>query len=232
MILGAASALPAFLLDWFAVRRNWSRAKYITKPLALAVLIAWFGFANLIHLNKTGDWVLVWWFLAGQVLSLAGDIFLLMPGRMFMAGLLAFLAAHACYIVSLHALERWPQSFFYIFVVIVVVLSTAFFRLLYRHLVVAQRSRRLWGPVAVYVVAVSLMLLSALSTLFRPDWSLLSALLTASGGVLFYASDALLAYNKFVCPVCQASLKVRVLYHLGQLALAVGITLHIGVVSG
>src|SRR4051794_41583322 len=40
------------------------------------------------------------WFVAALVFSLAGDVFLMLPRDLFVAGLSAFLVAHLCYIAG------------------------------------------------------------------------------------------------------------------------------------
>ena len=42
------------------------------------------------------------WFVAALVLSLAGDVFLMLPKDLFVFGLGAFLLGHLAYIVGLH----------------------------------------------------------------------------------------------------------------------------------
>jgi len=55
--------------------------------------------------------------------------------------------------------------------------------------------------VAVYAAVISLMLVSALATLFQPGWPTSEAAFVAIGATLFFCSDALLAWNRFVAPV-------------------------------
>lgn len=227
MILGAIGTLPAFFLDWFAIYRSWARAKYITKPLALVILMGWFAVTNFSRPHEPITWLILAFFFSGLLLSLGGDIFLLLSGRYFIGGLLAFLAAHLAYIASLRPWETTLEPAFLAWVAVIFTFSTFFFRLLYKKMATKDDGQKLVGPMAIYVAAISLMLLSAVSTLFRPDWLLLPALLVCVGGILFYASDGLLAYNKFVCTVPNCCLKVRVLYHMGQLGLASGLTLQL-----
>lgn len=225
MILGALAVLPVFLLDWYAVKRSLARAKYITKPLALLVLMAWFAAANFTSAHSSTIWSLLLLFFAGLVLSLAGDVFLLLPGRFFLLGLLAFLAAHICYIASLTIWKAQPAPLLAGAAVLVLAGSTRYFLALNREIMRSSRARRMSAAVGVYVAAISLMLVSAFSTNFQPGWHALPAIVISAGGLLFFLSDELLAYDKFICPVSQGRLKVRILYHLGQLCLAGGFTL-------
>jgi uncharacterized membrane protein YhhN len=87
----------------------------------------------------------------------------------------------------------------------------------------AKGRGRLRGPVAIYAAVISLMAVSALTTLARPYWLGLSATLAAIGAVLFFVSDGLLAWNRFVAPVRRGNLLVIVTYHLGQMAIIAGV---------
>ena len=82
---------------------------------------------------------------------------------------------------------------------------------------------KLRAPVVIYTVVISLMVVSALTMLFRPNVSTGAALLMALGAVLFFVSDAVLAWNRFVAPVRGGKLIVIVAYHLGQMALIAGV---------
>jgi uncharacterized membrane protein YhhN len=82
--------------------------------------------------------------------------------------------------------------------------------------------RRLVGPVRIYAAVISLMLFSALITLFRTDWLSGPAYLVSIGAVLFLTSDVVLAWNKFVKPIRRGRLVLMITYHLGQFALIAG----------
>ena len=91
---------------------------------------------------------------------------------------------------------------------------------------IAQGETGLLMPVFVYAVVIGLMLLSALNTLLRPEWAFKAALLVSGGAALFFFSDTLLAWNKFVAPIPNGSTYVIVTYHLGHIALALGAAIH------
>jgi len=88
--------------------------------------------------------------------------------------------------------------------------------------------KRLVRPVGIYGIVITVMVLSALLTLSNPDWNISASGLVALGALLFYSSDILLAWNKFVSPVRNGRLANMILYHLGQLALIVGVILQFG----
>jgi uncharacterized membrane protein YhhN len=70
------------------------------------------------------------------------------------------------------------------------------------------------------------MLLSALITLFRPDWLQAPAIAAASGGILFYISDTLLGYDRFERKINHGQSYVHLTYHLGQIGLILGAMLY------
>ncbi len=212
-------ALVLALADWWAVARGNRRAEYVLKPATLlAILIAALWVTRGPH-----D---VWqarFFLPGLAFSLAGDVFLMLPGeRFFLPGLAAFLLAHVCYIVGLNpALPPWPALALLIIVVLVG-------SVLFRGIAAGLRRRgqtALLVPVALYSLVLSLMLFSAWATPFRPEWTPLRRVLAIAGASLFFASDAMLAWDRFVRPFSAARLLVMITYHLGQIGLAASIAL-------
>ncbi|HNM36602.1 MAG TPA: lysoplasmalogenase family protein, partial [Anaerolineales bacterium] len=84
-----------------------------------------------------------------------------------------------------------------------------------------QRQMRL--PIIIYSVVISLMLLSAMVKLNDLNWNAGAAVLVAIGAFLFYLSDIVLAWNKFVQPLQHGRIFNIALYHLGQIALIVGV---------
>jgi alkylglycerol monooxygenase len=85
-------ALVAAAGDWVAVARRARRAEYVLKPLTLVVLIA-----AAAAMQEGNPAVTCGFTLAALVLSLAGDVFLMLPGGLFLAGLASFLLAHLAY---------------------------------------------------------------------------------------------------------------------------------------
>ena len=77
-------------------------------------------------------------------------------------------------------------------------------------------------------MVITLMLLSALLTLNNPVWKTSASGLVAGGAILFYFSDVLLAWNKFVNPIKNGRLANMILYHLGQAALVAGVIIQFG----
>lgn len=221
MIAGLIVVLAVAAVDWAAVARGWKKVEYLAKPWTLAALFLFlvqFGLAE----TGFGSLPLVFFGL-GLLFSLAGDVFLMLSDRWFLPGLVSFLLAHVAYIIGLNL--PLPQvSLLWSFGLAILLALTAS-RLL-RRIVEGLRAKglaRLAGPVVLYGTVITVMLLSALLTLYRADWTTAAAGLVSLGAILFYLSDILLAWNKFVTPVRNGRLANMVTYHLGQIALVAGV---------
>ena len=205
--------------DWWAVATDRRSVEYVLKPLTMVVLI---GAA--VSLSDPASEAARWWMVAGLVCSLAGDVFLMLSDRWFIAGLAAFLLAHVAYIVGFNLPLPVVSPLWSVGLAIVLALSAA--RVL-RRIVAGLREKglqRLAGPVMLYGTVITVMLLSAMLTLFRPDWpSTAAAGLVALGAFLFFFSDIILAWNKFVAPIKNGRVMNMVAYHLGQIALIAGV---------
>lgn len=212
--LVAAAAVPA-VADWVAVARGSRPAEYVSKPATLAVLIA--AAVLLREEAPSHQWA---WIVPALALSLAGDVLLMLPGDRLVAGLGAFLLAHLCYVVAFT--PSAPPGEAWLALAAVATTSAGLFVRIRRGLV-AGGARSLVGPVAAYVVAISLMVASAWSTLWRPAFPDAAAAAAAVGAVLFYASDALIGWSRFVRPLPGAPVAIMVLYHVGQAALVLSL---------
>lgn len=205
--------------EWTAVWRSWHKVRWITKPGTLLALIAWF--------TQISGWQGgMAWFGLGLVFSLLGDILLLLPPRFFIAGLAAFLLAHIGYILGfslpLH-LPGWK-------IILPLLVISGVFILLMRRIrsgLHQQGEDGMLIPVTVYSIILSLMLLAALSTLLRPDWQPLPALLVSTGAGLFFISDSILANDRFVHPMRRGDLMVMVAYQIGQILITAGVLANI-----
>ena len=99
MALAFALAAVLALVDWVGVVRGDRRLRWIGKPGVMLALIA----AAL--LTDDAPPAVRAWFVAALVLSLIGDVALLLPERWFIVGLGAFLLAHMAYIGGMVQLD-------------------------------------------------------------------------------------------------------------------------------
>jgi alkenylglycerophosphocholine/alkenylglycerophosphoethanolamine hydrolase len=200
-------AISFAFLDWASTWKGWKIRLYIAKPATLIFLI-------------------LWTIQAALVFSLIGDIALMLNPRYFLVGLGAFLIAHICYLVGFNQ-QPAPLSLGIILVAVLVGISAArVFRLLRPGIIKVPRGKRFLTAILFYGATLTLMLLSALITLFRPDWLQAPAIAAASGGILFYISDTLLGYDRFVRKINHGQSYVHLTYHLGQIGLILGAMLY------
>jgi uncharacterized membrane protein YhhN len=211
-------ALILALLDWIAVAKKWKPLEYFAKPGVMIILLVWLW-------SVSGFGGPLTWFALGLIFSLVGDVFLMLPREQFIAGLIAFLLAHIAYTIGLTASVPPLTLISLIMAIVVGITSTRIYRGVSSALVSSNNSN-LKIPVRMYTIIISVMLLAALMTLVRPEWSTGSSLLVSTGAVLFYLSDAFLAWNKFVEPIRRGSLIVIITYHLGQMLIIVGAATH------
>jgi uncharacterized membrane protein YhhN len=227
MIPGFILLFLVAALDWVAVAKGWKKVEYFAKPAAMLVLL------GLLALACGLSSLPLICFGLGIFFSLAGDVFLMISyarfsDRFFIPGLIAFLLAHISYIIGLNTPLPDVSPIWSLGLAVILALTAA--RILRRILAgVRQKSLlRMVRPVGIYGMVITLMLLSALLTLNSSTWKISAAGLVALGAALFYFSDILLAWNKFVNPIKNGRLANMILYHLGQFALVAGVILQFG----
>jgi uncharacterized membrane protein YhhN len=214
MVLWLILALVFASLEIIAVSRNLQRLEYFAKPAALVCLFLWLY-------SSTGMRGNAFWFGLGILFSLAGDL-LLSFEKMFLPGLTAFLFAHISYVTGFReeilTITTWS-------LILAVFIAINVGRLL-RRIVGAMRLKgedRLVVPVLLYGTVISVMLYAAMSTIYNPAWKTSAAFFVSLGAFLFCASDAILAWNKFVSPVRNGRAWNIWLYYLGQIGLIAGV---------
>jgi uncharacterized membrane protein YhhN len=214
VLVGAA--LGVGVADWVAVARGNRTAEYVLKPLTLAILISGAVFL------KPGVSVHVWTLtLVALALSLAGDVFLMLPQDLFVAGLGAFLLAHIAYVAAFNH-SAPPEPLTIIAAIGVAAVAVPLY-LRMRAGMVVKGEREFAIPVAVYVVAIGAMVVSALATAGRPGWSAVNSALAIAGAISFMASDSMIGWNRFVTEFPNANVWIMVTYHVGQVLLVLGL---------
>lgn len=203
-------------LEALALYRNWVKVEWLAKPAVMVCLWVW------LYTSVGLDGALLWFGL-GILFSLVGDVLLMISlEKLFLAGLVAFLFAHVFYVVGfnipLPAISAWN-------VILAALIGWSGAKVIRRILVsvIEKGHARMRLPVIVYSVVISVMLLSAMVKLNDLNWNAGAAVLVAIGAFLFYLSDIVLAWNKFVQPFQHGRIYNIALYHLGQIALIVGV---------
>ena len=211
-------ALVCAGFEIWALQKSLPRLEYISKPGVMIALFLWL-------VTSVGLDGALLWFGLGILFSLLGDVLLMIAfNRLFIPGLVAFLLAHVLYVMGFNTPLPQPSAWSFI-LAIVVGLSAV--RLLRRILapLAAKGQAHLRIPVIVYGAAISIMLLSAFMKLTDLSWNALAALLVSTGAFLFYLSDVILAWIKFVTPIQNGRVYNSLTYHLGQIALIAGVIL-------
>jgi uncharacterized membrane protein YhhN len=190
MVVGAFVVAGVLaLVDWVGVWRQDARLRWVGKPGVMVALIV-----AAVATDGAPAAVRAW-FVTALVLSLAGDVALLLPERWFLAGLGAFLLAHLAYIAGMVQLPlEWTVGVLVVPLAVIAIAPT---------LVRAVRagSPDMVAPVIAYLGVISAMAITAWCT--DEPWLIVAAM-------AFFASDAMLGWGRFVTPMRQRRFDHRV----------------------
>jgi uncharacterized membrane protein YhhN len=149
--------------------------------------------------------------LAGIACSLLGDVLLMLPGDLFVPGLVAFLCGHLCFIAAFLGDSRFGARPW-------LLLASLGYGAVNLYLLWDAIGAPLRVPVIVYVLVLACMGGQALARarLFvqRGDAQAPAARLAAAGALMFLLSDSLLAWNRFHGAIPGSSLWVLSAYYL------------------
>lgn len=148
--------------------------------------------------------------IAGLIFSLSGDIFLILPVDLFIAGLISFLIAHLFYIFAFRSGRPWR------FNVVVMLILAIYGMLMYALLLPGLGGLAL--PVAGYVLVILTMIWQAYDQWdqLRGRWALFAII----GALFFAASDTFLALNKFWQPFAAEKALTLSTYFIAQWLIA------------
>lgn len=201
ILLTAGSAAATVAADYHRRRK----AFYLFKPLTTGLIL-------LLALTRSPGYYQAW-ICAGIVLSLIGDVFLMLPKDRFTVGLASFLLAHLSYIVAFN--ERAGRVVTPGLVGVFVVYGILLMALLWPHLMDKRT------PVLIYAIV-----LSGLGWQAGEAWHVLrtpATLVAFTGVVLFILSDSALAWNRFVRPFGAAQAFILSTYYAAQVLIALSI---------
>ena len=208
-------------LEALALYKGIRKLEFVAKPAVMVCLFIWLT-------TTAGLQGALLWFGIGILFSLAGDIALMFIDRFFIVGLVAFLLGHVAYLIGFNIPLPQTVTFWNIGFAIMIGLGSV--RVLRRIMesLHAKGQSRLVIPVIVYGVVITLMLLAAMLTLFRLDWGATAALLVSFGAALFYFSDIILAWNRFVNPIKNGRMLNIGMYHIAQIMIILGVAMQFG----
>jgi uncharacterized membrane protein YhhN len=203
-VVAAVLAVRAHYLDG---SRRWE--VYVFKPLATLLILALA--LTLSPARPEYRWMIA----AGLLFSTAGDVFLMLPGDRFVAGLASFLLAHLCYIGAFSvgvSFGTAPLLWLPYFAAGGVVLA----------LVWPGLKPALRGPVVVYVAVIAAMAGQATGRWYVSGSPV--ALAAAAGAGLFVVSDAVLAIDRFRRHFQAARGVTLTTYWMAQLLIAISVS--------
>jgi uncharacterized membrane protein YhhN len=191
--------------DWVAVVRSMRSLEYVSKPAVMIGLIA-----VALELKPVSSTERAF-FVAALVLGLVSDVFLMLPRDMFLMGLLAAFVEHLAYIAAFRA-RALSAGLLSTATVIALVSVVVLFPPIYR--AVRENRTGLVVPIIAYMLVFVVMVASAGGT---------GSLVALAGALLFFYSDALLAWNRFVKPLSWGRPVNIVAYHTGQALLVLSL---------
>jgi uncharacterized membrane protein YhhN len=203
----ALAALLA-LCTWVGVLFGRRPLEYIGKPGTMLALAA--GALLLKPAGEPAHWLIV----GGLLLGGLGDVLLMTAGEVSLGGLSAFLAGHLFYILAFTAQRQNVPA-----VIAAGLACVAVIAVYQRPLVAGLRAsdhEHLVRPVLTYMIVIAAMTATACGTL-NP--------LAAAGALLFFASDALFAWYRFVGPLRWGRPVNIVLYQVGQGLIALSLSM-------
>lgn len=205
--LAFAGALA--IADWIAVspRVASKRAEYVLKPATMLPLIAAAVLLDPEHDAQRA------WFVVALVFSLAGDILLMLPSDSFVAGLGSFLLGHLAYSAGFVYEPRTLRASLIAVALVVVGAAT-----LGRRLLTAARASdtpAVAGPVALYMTVISAMVVLGAGT---------GDPFAIAGAAIFFTSDTMIAWDRFVAPFRWARPLIMAAYHVAQILLVASLT--------
>jgi uncharacterized membrane protein YhhN len=192
--------------DWLAVSTSSAPLEYMCKPGTMAALVA---VAVVLDPNNGAARA---WFVFALLLSLLGDVFLMLPSDRFVAGLASFLVAHVAYVGGLT--RDGGSVGAVVIAAIPVVLVAVLLGARFLRAALAGGARELVVPLVAYMAVIAAMVSCALAS---------GNFLAAIGAILFMASDATIAETRFVQPRSWGPLFIIVTYHLGQAGLTLSL---------
>ena len=200
--------------DWIAVVQQRKSLEYVCKPATMVALI---GAALAL---TPEDPTQCGWFIAALVLSMLGDVFLMVPERpigpagsgapaprgvvdTFTLGLGSFLLGHLAYVAGFAArgVELRPVT---VLAIVPVFIAPRILR--------DAGDMRL--PVGIYMAVIVTMLAYALSS---------GIVLAGIGAALFVSSDAMIGWSRFVREHAAHKLGIIVTYHTAQALLVLSL---------
>ncbi len=198
-----------FILREIVAFKKILKLKYIFTPLITYIVIIIALYLSYVR----GFTVYNIFIIAGLVFALIADTFLMIEEiSFFIHGLFFFLLTHLCYVYALSI----NYHFGTIDIIIIMIILSIFF--LY-YLVIHKAKGKVYIPVILYMLVLSLVLLLAIGTFLKNVYP--RGAIVTMAAILFAISDGVLAFNQFVHKVPHSTVVTWSLYAPAQLLFAV-----------
>ena len=207
ILSGLALISAVFYLK--AIYRENQQQVYLFKPLT-TILILMIALLAVDPVSSFYKWAIV----AGLVLSLGGDIFLMLPQNRFILGLVSFLLAHIVFTLAFASVEGFYTSL-WLLAPLLAVGAIVFFGLLWPYL------GKYKIPAAIYTLVIFIMAWQAAG--YQIQAGNTSSLLALIGSILFIFSDMILTLNHFRAPIRNARLIYMPAYYAALWLFAISV---------
>lgn len=205
-VLLALAAVIAFV-DWYAVVTERRPLEYVAKPATMLPLIAAAAVLTPDVPAMRG------WFVAALVLSLAGDVFLMLPDpkKFFVPGLASFLVGHVLFVVGFLRDDLSGMGLLIGGIATFVALASVGPTIVKGS---GEVDAKLPIPVTVYMLTIAVMVTCAVGS---------GRVAAIVGAWLFFLSDACIGWSRFVAEFRHHRLAIITTYHLAQALLVVSL---------
>lgn len=144
--------------------------------------------------------------IIGLMFGLVGDLFLLNKEKFFKLGLFSFLINHIFYIAYF---LKFKKSLNLIVLSLITLLSIVYIKILFKKI-----EEKYKIPVFFYITVISVMVITCFSANLNLSVKL--------GAILFFISDFVLSYNKFIKKVRFSETLILSTYYAAQFLIAIG----------
>lgn len=202
------AVIAATGIDLYVAFRHSVGARYISKPLIVAILLV---FTAGVSTPVSGFYRFA--VILGLLCSAAGDILLIRRNDRFLSGVAAFFLAHVLYSAAFISHGGTPET-----VLVIAVIA------LYSIILISILWPRAHGmrlPVVAYALMIGTMALLALEMWIAAPAGYTAA--AAAGALCFVISDTILALDHFVISIPARTVLVMTTYAAAQLLIALSV---------
>ncbi len=153
-------------------------------------------------------------FISGMFFALLGD-FLLIKDRFLISGMASFLAGHILYITYFVKMgSNFNPALFSM-----ITSAALIYYYIFQKKMNPEKRKQFLIPVIIYIAGISIMVYFAIAL----DLRMSTSYFYSGGAILFFISDATIAYEKFIKKIYRSQIPILSTYYTAQALLTVGI---------